>query len=330
MKTKNLYYALIIMTFTGVMFSCKKSNSSSSTATTDTQLQTQSDDQTRVSNESDDAFDDVNTAMTSQYSVTGSSATPGLRYGTITEGGNQDTVKSLICDAVVTIDTIDNPHTMTITYNGNNCNITKTRKGSIVISWQAGMLWRTAGAVVTVNFQNLAITRLSDNKTITLNGTHTYTNVTGGSLLSLPDAPGDSVVHTVTSSNMSITFDDGSQRTWNVARKRVYTYSGGYVVTTTGTYASGSTTGISEWGENRFGNAFTAAITQPRVIEQSCSWQLVSGQMELTNAAGMTTISFGLNATGAATGCPVQGSTYYFELVWAGNGGKSYTFILPY
>jgi hypothetical protein len=52
--------------------------------------------------------------------------------------------------------------------------------------------------------------------------------------------------------------------------------------------------------------------------------------MELTNAAGMTTISFGLNATGTATSCPVQGATYYFELVWTGNGGKTYTFILPY
>src|ERR1700744_670053 len=196
MKTKNLYCALFIMTFTGMMFSCKKSNSDSpSTATTDTQLKTQSDDQTRVSNESDDAFDDVNTAMTSQYAVTGSSSTPGLRYGTITEGGNEDTVKSLICDAVVTIDTIDNPHTMTIAYNGNNCNITKTRKGSIVISWAPGMRWQTKGATVTVDFQNVAITRLSDNKTITLAGTHTYTNVSGGSLRCRPISPGDSIVH---------------------------------------------------------------------------------------------------------------------------------------
>lgn len=330
MKTKNLYYTLIIMTFTGMMFSCKKSNSSSSTATTDTQLQTQSDDQTRVSNESDDAFDDVNTAMTSQYAVTGSSTAPGLLRGTITDGGPQDTVKSLICDAVVTIDTTDNPHTMTIAYNGNNCNVTKTRKGSIVISWTAGMVWQAKGATVTVEFQNLAITRLSDNKTITLSGTHTYTNVTGGSLLTLPNAPGDSIVHTVTSSNMAVTFDDGSQRTWNVARQRVYSYSGGYIVKTSGTHVDGSVTGISEWGENRFGNTFTTVIIAPRVIEQSCSWQIVSGQMELTNAAGTTQLSFGLNASGAATGCPVAGSTYYFELVWTGNGGKSYTFILPY
>jgi hypothetical protein len=328
MKTKNLAYALIITAATGTMFSCKKSSSSSSTMT-DAQLQTQSDDQSRVSSESDAAFNDVNASMTGQASVTGSSITPALRYGVEVEGG-PDTVQSLICDAVVTIDTTVNPRTMTITYNGKNCNLTRTRKGSVVISWQAGVLWRTANAVVTVTFQNLAITRLSDNKTITINGTHTYTNVSGGSLLSLPNSPGTSIIHTVTSSNMSVTFDDGSQRTWSVARQREYSYNNGYVITTTGTHTDGSTQHISEWGTNRFGNSFTTVISQPRVIEQSCNWQLVSGQMELTNAAGMTTISFGLNATGTATSCPVQGATYYFELVWTGNGGKTYTFILPY
>lgn len=328
MKTKNLAYALLITAATGAMFSCKKSSSSSSTMT-DAQLQTQSDDQSRVSNESDAAFDDVNTSMTAQASVTGSSITAAPRYGVEVEGG-PDTVQSYICDATVTIDTTDNPHTLTITYNGNNCNVTRTRKGSVVVSWTPGVLWRTAGAVVTVSFQNLAITRLSDNKTITLNGTHTYTNVSGGSLISLPNSPGTTIIHTVTSSNMSVTFDDGSQRTWNVARQREYTYSDGFVVSTTGTHTDGSTQGISEWGENRFGNSFTTVISQPRVIEQSCGWQIVSGQMELTNASGTTMISFGLNASGTATSCPVQGATYYFELVWTGNGGKTYTFILPY
>ena len=49
-----------------------------------------------------------------------------------------------------------------------------------------------------------------------------------------------------------------------------------------------------------------------------------------TDAAGVLTLTYGLNATGTATGCPVVGSSYYFQLVWAGTGGKTYTFILPY
>ncbi len=323
-----LHRYVLIITFAGMLFACKKNNSSGTAGTTNTDLQTQSDDQTRVSTETDAAFDDVNAVMTSQSSVTGSSITPAPHFEV--EGGPADTVASPICDAVVTIDTTDNPRTITITYNGKNCDLTRTRKGAVVISFVPGVQWRTAGAVVTVTFQNLAITRLIDNKTITLNGTHTYTDVSGGSLISLPNNPGTSITHTITSSDMSITFDNGSQRTWNIARQRVFTYSGGFVITTTGTHSDGSTQGISEWGVNRFGNNFETAITQPLVIEQSCGFQMTGGQAQLTNNAGTTTITFGLDAAGASTGCPVQGGFYYFELVWAGNGGKTYTFILPY
>ena len=331
MKTTTFYRLLVITAFTGMLFSCNKSNSSSSSSgTSSTDLQTTSDDQTRVSTESDAAFDDVNTTMTSQASVTGSNLNPGIRHTEI-EGGGGDTVKSYICDASVSLDTTDNPHTLTITYNGTNCALDRTRTGSVVVSWTPGVRWSTAGAVVTVAFQNLAITRLSDNKTITLNGTHTYTNVSGGSLLSLPNNPGTSITHTITSSNMSITFDNGAKRNWNVARQRVYSYSEGFVITTTGTNTNGSVTGISEWGTDRFGNSFQTIIAQPRVISESCSWQMTAGEVQLSNTAGTTSITYGLSATGTATSCPVSGGTYYFQLSWtAAVSGKSYTFILPY
>jgi hypothetical protein len=52
--------------------------------------------------------------------------------------------------------------------------------------------------------------------------------------------------------------------------------------------------------------------------------------MTLNNAAGNTAITFGLDATGAATGCPVLGGFYYFKLVYTSNANKTYTFILPY
>jgi hypothetical protein len=330
MKTTTIYRLIVITVFTGMLFSCKKSNSDSgSSATSSTDLKTSSDDQTRVSTESDAAFDDVNTAMTSQASVTGSDLNPGIRHTEI-DGGGGDTVKSYICDATVTLDTTDNPHTLTITYNSTNCALDRTRTGSVVVSWTPGVRWSTAGAVITVAFQNLAITRLSDNKTITLNGTHTYTNVSGGSLISLPNNPGTTITHTITSTNMSITFDNGAKRNWNVARQRVYSFSGGYVITTTGTNTVGSVTGVSEWGTDRFGNSFQTIIAQPRVISQGCSWQMTAGEVQLSNAAGTTTITYGLNAGGTATSCPVSG-TYYFELSWtAAVSGKAYSVLLPY
>lgn len=333
MKTTNVRHLLFAMTLTGLFFTaCKKSNSSSSNTTSDADLQTQSDDQARVSTETDAAFNDVNTTMLSQSAVTGSSISPTLRYGVTVDGGNQDTIKNTgVCNAVVTIDTIDNPHTLTINYNGKTSDSLRSRSGSIVISIAAGVEWRNAGAVVTVQFNNLKITRLLDNKSITFNGTHTYTNVSGGSLASLTNNNAAAITHTITSSNMSITFDNGSQRTWSFARQRVYSYNNGLVIALSGTHVDGSVTNISEWGTNRFGNSFEAQITQPLVIAQSCYWQVVSGTYILTNAAGTTTLTFGLDATGAVmASCPVNGGTYYLELVWAGAGGKTYTFILPY
>jgi hypothetical protein len=331
MKATNFYRVLFVTAFTGILFSCNKSNSSNNAdATTNTtDIATTSDDETRVATESDAAFDDVNTAMTANYSATGSSLASAVRHTEIDGPGGDST---LICDATITLDTASGTRTITITYNGTNCALDRTRKGSVVISWTAGVLWRTAGAVVTVQFNNLAITRLSDNKTITLNGTHTYTNVSGGSLLSLPNEPGVTITHTVTSSNMSITFDNGAQRTWNVARQRAYTFNQGYIVTTSGTDTSGTTTGISEWGTDRFGNSFQVAILQPRVITEACSWQMTAGQVALSNSGGVTTITYGLNSTGgAATSCPVNGAFYYFELSWAAAvSGKTYTVILPY
>jgi hypothetical protein len=318
----------------GLLFaSCKKSNNNNSGGTSDQDLQTQSDDETRVSTETDAAFDDVNTVMVGQAAVTGASETPALRYGVAVNGGNQDTVKSSICDAVVTIDTIDNPRTITINYNGGNCLLTRVRTGSVVISIPKGTRWSTAGAAVTVNFNKLKIVRVLDGKSITLNGTHTYTNVSGGSLLSLNANSTTPIVHSVTSDNMSITFDNGSQRTWSVARQRSYSYSGGIVITETGLHTSGNTTGISEWGTNRFGNSFQTQISQALVVAQSCSWQLTTGQVVVTNSAGSTTVTFGLNSTGTPqTSCPIgtAAATYYFQLVWTGNAGKTYTLIWPY
>ncbi|HEY4112121.1 hypothetical protein [Puia sp.] len=329
MLTPKIQSLLIATSLAVLLFACKKSTTETGSTPSDADLQTQSDDESRVSNETDAAFDDVNTVMTSQATITGSENTP-IRYGVITTGANQDTVNSLICDAVVTVDTVDNPRTLTITYNGSNCQLTRSRTGTIVVSIAKGVKWTNAGAVVTVKFNNLKITRAFDSKSITLNGTHTYTDVSGGSLLSLIANNSAPIVHTITSTDMSITFDNGTQRTWNLARQRSYSYDKGIVMTTTGTHADGSTTGISEWGLNRFGNAFTVQIKTGLTIAQSCSWRLTAGEAALINAQGTTDIRFGLDASGQATGCPLGAAAYYFQLSWTGKSGKTYTITMPY
>jgi hypothetical protein len=334
MKTKNLYRFLFATTLSGLLFAaCKKSTSDTNSSTTSsTDLQTQSDDEARVSTESDAAFDDANAAMIGASSVTGASFASAARFGVAVDGGNGGnvTLAGLLCNATVTVDSTDNPRTITITYNGKTADSLRSRTGSVVISIAQGVHWSDAGAVVTVSFKSLAITRLVDNKTITFNGTHTYTNVSGGSLVTLTSSAATPITHTVTSSNMSITFDNGLTRTWSIARQRVFSYSNGIVITQTGTGTQGSLQGLSEWGTNRYGNSFTVQVASPLVVAESCGWQLTSGSHVVADAAGVLTLTYGLNATGTATSCPVLGSTYYFQLVWAGTGGKTYTFILPY
>lgn len=290
--------------------SCKKE-----TASTDdsVELKVQSDDQARFNNETDAATNDANTALENMGgSYNGETpATPLL---------------PAICDATVTVDTASNPRTITLTYNGQNCFGPRTRTGSIVISFAPGFRWNQPGATYSVTYQNLKITRVSDNKSITINGTKSIKNVTGGRLRNLAQS-GTSLVHEVTSSGLTVTFDNGTQRSWQVARRRTFTYNNGIVTTVEGIAPQGG--GIAEWGTTRFGSSFTCAITQPLVFKQSCNFRLVSGQITHTRAAYTTVTTFGLDSNGTPVDtCPI--GVFYFKVVWTGPNGNSVTYIAPY
>ena len=310
MKTKILVLAVITL-FTALIFTaCQKDSSSSSTDET-TQVSTEADDQSTVSNEADDAANDADAMVEATASFS----------------GRGEDIQSLICDATVVADTSGGTRTLTITYNGTNCLGNRTRTGVIVVSMPSNIRWKNAGAAVTVTFQNYKVTRLRDNKSVTLNGAITYTNVTGGLLINLASL--QTITHTITSSNMTITFDDGSQRSWQIAKQRTFTYDNGVVITETGTHTDGTTTGIAIWGTNRYGKTFTWQITQPLVVRQDCSFRIVSGEVGNTRPAVTATATFGLDSAGNPTSCPGSG-TYYVKIVWVGSGGVTRTAIIPY
>jgi hypothetical protein len=190
----------------------------------------------------------------------------------------------------------------------------------------ANTQWKNAGAAVTVTFQNLKITRTSDNKSITINGSQTYTNVSGGLLINLASL--NNITHSITSNGLTVTFDNGSQRSWQVAKQRVFTYNAGVVITTTGTHTDGNTTGIAEWGTNRFGGAFATSVMEPLVVRQDCSFRLTSGKVKHTTGGATAVATFGLNANGEPTTCPV--GAYYCKVVWTGPNNNSLSVIFPY
>jgi hypothetical protein len=306
MKMKILSLSAAAFSVALIFTACKKDNSTSTDYTSE--VSTQSDDESRFSSESDAVANDANAAMATEAYF------------------NARTSLNVICDATIVADTVSNPRTLTITYNGTNCLGNRTRTGVVVLSIPAGIRWKNAGAAITMDIQNLKITRLSDSKSITINGSAVMTNVSGGLLINLPYL--QSIIHTVTSAGVTVTFDNNTQRSWQISRKRVFTYNNGVVITETGTHTDGTNTGIAEWGTNRFGNAFTSTILEPIVVRQDCSFRIVSGKIQYARPEITASATFGLDAAGNATSCPT--GTYYLKATWTGPKGNSLSLILPY
>lgn len=310
MKARILTFAAILFSATLIFFTaCKKDTAPVDTTSDEASKHT--DDQSSFSSDMDDIDNDASLALESTTSFSGK--------------GEQ--VQVLPCNATIVLDTLSNPRKITITYNGLSCLGNVTRTGVVVISMPANVRWKDAGAAITVDCQNLHITRVIDNKSITINGAHVYTNVSGGLLWNLPVL--QTITHDVTSNGMTVTFDNGSQRSWQVAKRRVFTYSGGVVITTTGLHTEGNITGVAEWGTNRFGHAFTSAIATPVVIRQDCSFRITGGKITHKTTMVDASATFGLDATGVPTSCPGLGH-YYMKIEWIGLGGTPHSIILPY
>jgi hypothetical protein len=132
---------------------------------------------------------------------------------------------------------------------------------------------------------------------------------------------------------MTVTFSDGTQRSWNVTRKTTYSYNGGIVITIEGTHTDGSQANIAEWGTDRFGRAFTTVITTPIQIKQSCDFRITAGVIQQIHPNAVVTVTLGLTATGdVATTYPGATGYYYFKLVIASitNPTPLFSIILPY
>jgi len=325
MKTSNFFRIALVAASLTFMFACKKDNSSSSSTPSTTNLQTSSDDQAMASNENEAVSNDATAALTVSPSISGASINEtGKPGGSVLGGGDS----AGICDATIAFDTTSSTKTVTITYNGTNCWGNRTRTGTVVISVPKGVHWADKGATVSISIENLKITRVRDGKSIVINGTKTITNKSGGLLINLATLP--SITYDL-SDTLSIAFDNGSLRTWNASKERVFTYSNGIVITTTGTHSDGTNSDIAEWGTNRFGVSYSSRITAPKVIEQSCDFRLVSGQNTITSGDKFTAvITYGLDANGIpVTSCPT--GNFYANVAWTYlPTGKTGSFLVQY
>ncbi|MBX3256491.1 MAG: hypothetical protein KF862_20310 [Chitinophagaceae bacterium] len=309
MKQKTSLLSILACSAIIAFTSCKKEKDE--TGNTGIELVAHTDDQALFSSELNTVNSDADIVLEA--------------FTSIVSARNQESPE-YICDAAVAFDFESNPQTMTITYNNKNCRGNRSRSGVVVVAVAKGTQWGQAGASASISFRDLKVTRAGDNKSIIINGTQTYTNVSGGLLKDLSSL--ESITHAITSDHLSVTFDNSTTRTWQVARQHVFTYSNGIVITASGTHTEGDQANVAEWGTNRFGLTFATSTIEPVMVRQDCDFRVTGGVIKHIVAGFTATATFGLDAQGNPVSCP--DGNYYFKVLYTGPGGRSIAFVYPY
>ncbi|MBC7488307.1 MAG: hypothetical protein H7282_16325 [Cytophagaceae bacterium] len=311
---KTLIKLSMLSLCTGLMFTACKKSSDTATPSSDTSQQTTGADDSRTQNETDAAATDASNAMSSNSATTRTSSVSSFIEGATIDSSLKATGKLIV------------------TYDGTTNVGGRKRSGNITLqlAGAGATKWHTAGAVLTITFNNYKATRLSDNKSITINGNKTITNVNGGSVTTLSVGTG-SLVHKIRSNNMMITFDDNTQRNWSIARTRTITRqsSTGFTISTIGDTTISGTPYIAEWGTTRLNSTFYSAITTPVVWNTAkCLYAPISGVRVVGGVSRALTITYGVDSNGnAATGssCP-----YGIKLDWTNASSQAQTAVLAY
>lgn len=284
---------------TAITFSgCKRKKTEEPEPTVNTTtVSNLSKDDNEVESASDDAMNDANDVM------------------------SRGTSKDISLPCHVTLDTVLNDSstiTFRLTYAGLNCNGTRNRSGQIEITKSKNTPWSAVNASVTVKLINFKVTRVVTGKSITLNGTKTFVNVSGGLVKDLVAGTNLSRIHTVTGS-LEILFDNGTTKTWNVSRKRTIsgTTPNNLVIDHQGTGSADGYDNLVTWGFNRDNEAFYTQITTTVRMKETCQWYPAEGQKvySIPSDGKKATITFGFdnNDTQLPSGSTTCPTKYKFE-----------------
>ncbi len=311
MKTKNLHQLAIIfvsalaLTFT----SCAKEDLMGDGTSDPSSLEQLSADENNVDNVMKDVESDITSVLSNN-------------------SGNFKSTAWLPCNATIdSLAIVNDTVTFFITYNGLTCDNKRNRTGQIEVKTKVGTRWSDVGAKVIYKYIDFTVTRVASGKSVKLNGTKTFVNVNGGHRWQLGSTI-SSYVERI-SGPMQASFDNGTNRTWNVARQITYTgTSGQYIMTLDGFGSAGNYKNLIVWGDNRQGEEFFTQITQSVVCRQACDWDPAAGIKihQIPSDDKSATITFGYNNNNEPiTGneCPTR-----YRVDWQKNN-KSGTSYLP-
>jgi len=305
--------AILIFAMAFTLTGCKKDDLTSGTKDSKS-LKQLSADEANVEQLTDESLQDVD--------------------GFLTQGGNAGGLKSIEGNGIpcnVTVDSayvLNDTLTIIFNYDGLDCNGKRLRTGKVEISKKIGSFWFQAGSAVTIKYINFSVTKVATGVTTVFNGTRKFENVTGGGIWQLYNGTASSIVHRI-SGNMNVTFDDGTTRSWNMARQRTYTGTlQNLLCTVDGFGTSGDYSNLVSWGTNRDGELFYTQISQSIVHRKACEWHPVSGIKVhmIPSASKSGTVTFGFDSNNQpVTGddCPT-----HYKLDWV-NGNQTGTSYLP-
>ena len=288
--------------------SCKKKDTTTN-PTLSSQVQQHNTDANNYKGESDQADDDIN----SQGGL--GSTSMGERMAGIQSGPG--------CGVVMDTSQIANK-IVYFNFDGvTPCSIpVRTRSGQIKVQLTGGTSWADAGSVLTITYINFKITYLITNKSLTLNGTKTLTNLNGNNWVGFifNNVP---LKYRERALGINVTFEDGSHAIWNSARTTEWDYlqsNSSIKFTSNGDTAVNSYSNVDSWGVDRYNQTFTLNYQSPWISNSYCGfWSPTSGTVTLHVGGVDYTLTLGVDQSGNAS---TLNCAYGFKVTWTTSNGN--------
>jgi hypothetical protein len=229
---------------------------------------------------------------------------------------------STLESVTVTNDTV-NYH---INYNGQNCSQSTHRTGSVIIQLKEDTDWSTPGSFLLVEFIDYKVTNIFNGITMTINGTSSLENVSGGTIQEL-----GSGVNTVINKNVAdvmVTFSNLSAREWHLSKLLVYSGAPGSLVLATNGFGNAhGYNSVLSWGKDREDKVFISQVAESVVCTEACNFVPRSGrQIYSIPVDNLTaTVTYGYNSNNE----PISGAECptHYKLEWNQHGDSGIIYI---
>jgi hypothetical protein len=310
---------LVIALFTGAlifMASCKKESTTETPALAENDKQFNSD-ANYYKSESDQSNDDINNELKN---------IPAFRGGHVSV---PSVLSDSICGATIDSSQIDSL-ILFFNFDGATQCSGRIRSGQIKVQLTSGLQWSDVNAVLTIHYNDFKVTRVSDGKSIKFNGTKTLQNINGNDWIGFIFGVA-TLKYRERANNIQVTFDNGSNATWNSARITQWNYTpanGRINFTAYGDTSVNGYANVDSWGVNRFGLGFTTKYNASLVSNTGCGlWKFTSGELVHYVSNRNFVITLGVDAGGNPTPntCP-----YGYKVSWTTPSGTAASVVLNY